>query len=209
MKEEWRRTRAGLPTLLLSSLLIVSCASKTGVREVREPTFIDTAKGRMVELPAGFEIGIRLLDALSSETAQNGHKFRSETAHAVSARNTIIVPKGSPVTGTVEEVKPPKMHLIKAKIKLHFDGIEVEDRHIPIDAYIDKSMTDMAVNAGKSAGQSVGKKITKRVFPVTGPVFLTIDIINGVKYVFSDKDVTLEPGSEMEIELEKPALIPY
>ncbi len=189
--------------------LAASCGPKTGIRDVSEATIIDTPQGRMVELPAGLEIEIRLLDTLFSETATRGKKFRAEIARAISVRDSVIVPENSKVTGTVERVKPPKMHLIRAKVELRFNEIEVGGQSIPIEAKVHKSMTEMAKKAGRGAGEKAAKEIAKRVFPLTAPVFLAMDVAKGVKHVMEDKDVTLEAGSEMELELEKPVLLPY
>ena len=209
MKEQLRRTRAGLPALLLSSLLIVSCASKTGVTEMQKVRFIETPDGMTAELPAGEEFDVRLLDSLSSKTTKVGDRFRAETVLPVTSNGRTLIPEGSPVTGEVAKVKGPKMGLLKGKVELRFDEVMLEGRSVPIDAEIGLDISDLTKKAGKSAGQSIAKEIAKRVFPLTGPVFMAIDVGKGVKYVFfTDKDVTIEAGSEMEITLQKPAIIP-
>ena len=210
MKKQVRRERASLPALLLSSLLIVSCASKAGVTEMGEVRLIETPDGMVAELPAGEEFDVRLLDPLSSKTTKVGDRFRAETVLPVTARGRTLIPEGSPVAGEVAEVKGPKMGLLKGKVELRFDEVLLEGRAVPIDGEVGLDMSELAEKAGKSAGQSVAKEVAKRVFPITGPVFLAIDVGKGVKYVlFTDKDVTIEAGSEMDVELQKPALIPF
>jgi hypothetical protein len=56
-------------------------------------------------LPAGTNVRLRLLSALTSQTARAGERFDLEVAEDVMLGGVVIIPRGSPASGEVTKVR--------------------------------------------------------------------------------------------------------
>ena len=74
-------------------------------------------------VPAGTVITLRVLDPVSSSTASLGDQFDLMVIDNVLVKNAVVIPQGSVVRGSLEEVSAPKMLYKGGLIRLYFDHI--------------------------------------------------------------------------------------
>lgn len=74
-------------------------------------------------VPAGTVITLRVLDPVSSSTALLGDQFDLMVIDNVVVKNAVVIPQGSVVRGSLEEVQSAKMLYKGGLIRLYFDHI--------------------------------------------------------------------------------------
>ncbi|MBQ9245228.1 hypothetical protein IJ182_03065 [bacterium] len=74
-------------------------------------------------VPAGTVITLKLLDPVSSATAAVGDQFDLMVVNNIIVENSIVIPQGSVVRGSVEAVQAPKMLYKGGMLRLYFDHI--------------------------------------------------------------------------------------
>jgi hypothetical protein len=82
----------------------------------------------------GTQVRLTLMNGLSSSVAHSGDPFTAVVAEPVFAGNTMILPAGAIIHGTVTTVDRPKyfsMFRGGASMNLKFDSIEVQSRLFP------------------------------------------------------------------------------
>ncbi len=82
----------------------------------------------------GTQVRLTLINGLSSNVAHSGDPFTAVVAEPVFTGNTMILPAGAVIHGTVTTVERPKwfsMFRGGAAMNLKFDSIEVESRLFP------------------------------------------------------------------------------
>jgi hypothetical protein len=125
-----------------------------------EPRYVD------VYLPAGTEIEVELLDALSSGTNQVGDPVRGRLTYDLVADGMLIAPAGSAVFGTVAEVIPLKKFGGQPSITMVFDSLEAEDgTPLPVVASVSQKGKKQAgrdaakIGGGAAAGAVIGHQV--------------------------------------------------
>lgn len=111
-----------------------------------EPTYRD------VTAPAGTVIPIRITEALSSETAQDGQPFNGVVTHEVVHDGMVIIPAGSAVSGRV----------VAAKDAGHFKGhseLSVELTAVRRHGTLLNVATDPYTVEGKNRGKNSVEKV--------------------------------------------------
>jgi hypothetical protein len=92
-----------------------------------------SAQGSM-ELTPGTKVRLTLVDGLSTSVAHDGDPFTAIVAEPVFMGNTVILPAGAKVHGTVSNVDKPKFFAMfrgGASMNINFTSIEVESRIFP------------------------------------------------------------------------------
>jgi hypothetical protein len=82
----------------------------------------------------GTQVRLTLMNGLSSSVAHSGDPFTAIVAEPVFAGNTMILPAGAIIHGTITTVERPKFFSMfrgGAAMNLKFDSIEVESRLFP------------------------------------------------------------------------------
>ena len=74
-------------------------------------------------VPVGTVITLKLLDPVSSSTAKIGDQFDLMVVDNITVENSIVIPQGSVVRGSIEEVQAPKMLYRGGMLRLYFDHI--------------------------------------------------------------------------------------
>ena len=80
-------------SLLVFFALLTLCLSASAQR-----------RNRTITIPAGTRITVRMIDSLSSDTAQQGQEFRGSLEYPISVDGRDVIPRGADVVGHVTEV---------------------------------------------------------------------------------------------------------
>jgi len=112
----------------------------------------------IVRLPAGTLINVELLDELSSGVNLPGDSFRSRVVEDVVQEGYVVVPAGTTITGTVEEVASAKNKKIggRAKLLLSFESINLGSGDVAINAFVtQKGKSETPKDAATIGGAAV------------------------------------------------------
>jgi len=94
-----------------------------------------------VIVPAGTELTISLGSALGSKLSQSGQTFNGTVAKNVTVGNEVVIPKGSPATGTVTEAQALGKFAGGAVLKLRLDSINLNGYDLPVQTAL-RSFTE-------------------------------------------------------------------
>ena len=110
---------------------VVLCAVFSLALWVSPAAHAQTAQNQMIP---GTQVRLTLMNGLSSSVAHSGDPFTAIVAEPVFAGNTMILPAGAVIHGTITTVERPKFFSMfrgGAAMNLKFDSIEVESRLFP------------------------------------------------------------------------------
>ena len=107
---------------------------------------------KKVTIPAGTTMAIRLVDAISSETAQPGQTFRATLDSPLSSEGDVAIPSGYDVQGHVVDVKSAGKFAGKSELVLQLDRIMVGNRSYSIQ-------TDQYRRQGSSRTTNTAEKV--------------------------------------------------
>jgi len=120
----------------------------------------------VVDLFAGTEIEVELLEALSSGTNQVGDPVRGRLVNNLVADGMLVAPAGAQVLGTVTEVVPLKKFGGQPSITMVFDSLEAEDGSpLPVIASARQAGKKQAgrdaakIGGGAAAGAVIGHQV--------------------------------------------------
>jgi len=88
----------------------------------------------LTELVPGTQVRLALINGLSTAVAHDGDPFTAVVSEPVFQGNTIILPAGTKIHGTISHVDRPKMFSMLrggASMNLNFTSIEIESRIFP------------------------------------------------------------------------------
>jgi hypothetical protein len=86
------------------------------------------------EIIPGTQVRLTMLNGLSTSIAHNGDPFTAIVAEPVFSGNTMLLPAGAKIHGTVSNVERPKFFSMfrgGASMNINFTSIEVESRIFP------------------------------------------------------------------------------
>ena len=107
---------------------------------------------KKVTIPSGTTMAIRLVDAISSETAQPGETFRATLDSPLSSEGDVAIPSGYDVQGHVVDVKSAGKFAGKSELVLQLDRISVGGKSYSIQ-------TDQYRREGSSRGKNTAEKV--------------------------------------------------
>ncbi len=135
------------------------------------PTFV------VVDVPAGTEIEVELLDTLSSGTSQVGDSVRGRLSRDLVAGGRVVAPAGGEVLGMVTEAVPLPKFGGQAKLALTFDRLEVTSgESVSVAAMFvqegpKQAARDAAkIGGGAAAGAIVGHQVDSDKGKVIGAI---------------------------------------
>ena len=105
-----------------------------GDKESKEHREHKEAKRQPLVVPAGTAITVSLGSALGSKLSKSGENFAGTVAKDVVAENTVVIPKGSTVSGTVIDAKPLGKFAGGAVLQLRLDSINAGGSDMPVQA---------------------------------------------------------------------------
>lgn len=90
-----------------------------------------------LSVPVGELVRIRLVDSLSTEANQRGDAFRAEVIEDVRVNDTLAIPRGARVNGTVSHLKRAGRVAGRAELNLRFETLEFPNGTlVPFDAVL-------------------------------------------------------------------------
>lgn len=107
---------------------------------------------RKITIPSGTTIAVRLVDAVSSETAQPGESFRATLDSPLASEGDVAVPAGYNVEGHIVDVKSAGKFAGQSLLVLQLDRISVGGRSYSIQ-------TDQYKRQGSSRGKNTAEKV--------------------------------------------------
>lgn len=114
-------------------------------------------------VPAGTIIKLKLLDPVSSSTGAIGDEFDMMIADNVTVDNCVVIPQGTVIRGSLEEIQSPKRLYKGGTIRLYFDHIvSPTGRQLPFYAGIcnNPSVTyDGALSSKTNYGTAFNKTV--------------------------------------------------
>jgi BON domain-containing protein len=109
-------------------------------------------KPQKVTIPSGTTLAVRLVDAVDSETAQNGQSFHATLDSPLSLEGDVVIPSGYDVTGHVVEVQSAGKFAGKSLLVLQLDRIGVGSKSYSIQ-------TDQYRREGSSRTKNTAAKV--------------------------------------------------
>ena len=85
-------------------------------------------------VPSGKTVTISLGTALGSKLSTEGQTFTGSVAKDVVVENTVAIPRGSRISGTVVDAKPLGRFAGGARLEIRLDSIDVNGSNMPVQA---------------------------------------------------------------------------
>jgi len=104
-----------------------STTSSATPESAKPPSILEHLESKPVTLPEGTVLTVRLDQSISSKNNNAGDKFSGTVAEPVEVGGTVVIPKGSTVTGTVTEAKPLGKIKGAASLRVVLDSVTVKD----------------------------------------------------------------------------------
>jgi hypothetical protein len=171
-----------------------------------EPRFVH------VELPAGTELELELLDTLSSGTNQAGDPVRARLVGELFADGQHVAPAGAEVLGTVTEVVPLKKFGGQPQISVAFESLDVAGGDsVAIVAWLSEAgKKQTARDAAKiGAGALVGAVVGHQVDDDKGSEIGAVvgGAVGTAIAAKTGQEIELEAGTMMFVVLENDAAV--
>jgi hypothetical protein len=216
-----------LPALL--SLLLLISYSAVAQRE-KEPvpalTQTSSASATSITVPAGTKVPLRLMHGLNTKNVRVGDGVYASTSFPVALDNKIAIPVGTYVQGVVTEVKRGGHIKGRAELQVHFRTMIFPNGYtvsLPgaIESAPDANVGHVKDKEGKieAEGQKGEKAATAASTAATGAVIGGLSrgvkggLIGGgiggalglgIASIARGNDVKIEPGSTLEMVIERP-----
>lgn len=171
-----------------------------------QPIMGDEPVEKIVTLPVGTEIEVRLQNALSSATAKPEERFEATTIVDINRANELVIPAGSVARGFVSSVTPAGRLNRKGSITLSFDQMVINGKRPPMRAslvkVIEGSGTEDAKRVG--AGAVVGGLIGGMLGGGKGALAGVMIGAGGTVAATEGSNADLPVGTILRIRLDQP-----
>ncbi len=157
---------------------------------------------RILEIPVGTEVDVRLVTPLTSDTAQVEDRVEATTMVDLYNGNDMIVPAGSVMTGWVTSVDRASRTDRQGKLTLEFNRVRINNRNYDTKAYVTQALESDGIKgeAGRiGAGSAVGAIIGGILGGVKGAVAGILIGGGGVIAATEGKDVHLPEGTVLRV----------
>ena len=173
-----------------------------------------SSQGRIgLEIPSGSEVDVRLLTALTSDTAQVEDRVEATTMIDLYDRsNALLVPAGSTLTGWVTSVDRASRTDRKGSLTIEFNRLRVNNRNYDVKAYVTQALESEGIKgeaARIGAGSAVGAIIGGILGGVKGAVAGILIGGGGVIAATEGKDVHLPEGTVLRVRFDSPVPLGY
>ena len=162
---------------------------------------IGSSQGRL-EIPSGSEVDVRLVTALTSDTAQIEDRVEATTLIDLYSGNDLLVPAGSTLTGWVTSVNRASRTDRKGSLTLEFNRLSIKGRNYDTKAYVTQALESEGIKgeAGRiGAGAGVGAIIGGILGGVKGAIAGILIGGGGVMVATEGKDVHLPEGTVLRV----------
>ena len=106
-----------------------------------------------ITLPAGTDIPVTITQTLSSETARTGDRFSGVISNDVRLDGMVVLAKGTPVTGHVDEVQDAAHFKGSSLLSVSLSAIDRKGVHIEVST---ESYAQKGVGRGKNTAEKIG-----------------------------------------------------
>ena len=201
----------------------------TGVRRVEpQPEPPPAPEPVRIRLPEGTKIVFALSNSLSTKTNQTGDPFGGVVSRSVRVGETLVIPEGSVIRGTVGHVERPGRVKGRAELGLRFDQLELPDGQVyDLSASLtelDQGEKEEVTEEGEVKGEGSKKRDAATIGAGAG-IGAVIGAIGGggkgaatggavgagagtaVVLLTRGKDVELKRGTELAVQLDRPLAI--
>ncbi len=168
-------------------------------------------------VPAGTQLDVAFVDAVSSKTSKVGDSFRARVNRDVVQDGVVVIPTGSVVVGSVTEAVPLKTIGGTAKLSLDFSKLELPSgAAVPIQATLSeqgKSETkkDAATIGGAAAGGALLGRLLSRGNKTKGTILgAVVGAAAGTAIAAKTKgqEIQVPAGTEVKLQLGNAVQVP-
>ena len=184
---------------------------RIGDRNDRRNDRIGSIQGRL-EIPSGTEVDVRLVTALTSDTAQVEDRVEATTMIDLYRGNDLIVPAGSVLTGWVTSVDRASRTDRQGKLTIEFNRVRINNRNYDTKAYVTQALESEGIKgeAGRiGAGSAVGAIIGGILGGVKGAVAGILIGGGGVIAATEGKDVHRPEGTVLRVRFDTAGPLGY
>ncbi len=111
------------------------------------------ARGGSLELPAGTNLVIRMIDGVDSETSAVGQTFAASLDEAVVVNNQTVIPRGADVVVKLVDSKDSGKLTGRAELALNLQSVKVNDRIVAVNT---ESVTQVSDSRGEQTAKVAG-----------------------------------------------------
>lgn len=172
---------------------------------------VGSSQGRL-EIPSGSEVDVRLVTALTSDTAQVEDRVEGTTLIDLYRGNDLLIPAGSTLSGWVTSVNRASRTDRKGSLTLEFNRIRINNRTYDTKAYVTQALESDGIKgeAGRiGAGAGVGAIIGGILGGVKGAVAGILIGGGGVVVATEGKDVHLPAGTVLRVRFDSAVPLGY
>ena len=171
-----------------------------------KPILGDETVEKIVTLPVGTEIEVRLQNALSSATAKVEERFEATTIADVNRANELVIPAGSVARGFVSSVSAAGRLNRKGSITLSFDQMIINGKRPPMRASLVKVIEGSGAEDAKrvGAGAAVGAIIGGMLGGGKGALAGVMIGAGGTVAATEGSNADLPVGTILRIRLDQP-----
>jgi len=214
---------------LLSLLLLASAAVAQDTPRTSQPGLVPGAHANTDEIviPAGTKVPIKLENAISTKSNQQGDPVYAQTTFPVVLNDRIVIPAGTYVQGRIMQIKPAPRFKGRAEVMMHFttliypsgytvmlpgsienapavDKAKVKDKEGTIRADSDKGSkaAEVAVPAAEGGAMAGGLASGSRGGALAG-AGLGAAVGVGIAMFSHGNEVKLMPGTTLEVVLQR------
>jgi len=214
---------------LLSLLLLASAAVAQDAPRRSQPGLVPGAHANTDEIviPAGTNVPIKLENAISTKSNQQGDPVYAQTTFPVVLNDRIVIPAGTYVQGRIMQIKPAPRFKGRAEVMMHFttliypsgytvmlpgsienapavDKAKVKDKEGTIRADSDKGRkaAEVAVPAAEGGAMAGGLASGSRGGALAG-AGLGAAVGVGIAMFSHGNEVKLMPGTTLEVVLQR------
>jgi hypothetical protein len=166
------------------------------------------ATSRVVEVPVGTEIDVRLTDSLDSGQAMVEDRFEGTTLADVLVGGRVAIPAGAVVRGVVTAVSPATRTNRTARMSLSFDQVTFNGQSHPIRGTVTEAIegSGMKGEVGRvGVGAGAGAVIGGLLGGVKGALLGVAIGGAGTLAATEGKEVRVPQGSVLRVRLDSPA----
>jgi hypothetical protein len=106
-----------------------------------------------VTIPSGTVVTVRMIDPISSQTAQAGQVFAASVFSPIVVGNRVVVPQGADAKVRVVQVRSAGHYQGQSELKLELVSVNVNGEDLPVQSgYYDK----LGASRGKNSAEKIG-----------------------------------------------------
>jgi len=173
----------------------------------QRPTAQAAPVQRVLEVPVGTEMDVRLTDSLDSGTAMVEDRFEGTTLDDVHVGGRVAIPAGSVVRGVVTAVDPATRTNRTARMTVSFDQVTVNGQTHPIRGTVTEAIqgSGMKGEVGRlGVGAGAGALVGGLLGGVKGALVGVAIGGGGMLAATEGKEVRLPQGAVLRVRLDSP-----